>query len=58
MSKHPRDMAVKERENEIAEIMVVALLRQRAVPSKNNLGKQRLIPLDSSREGSMYASEL
>ncbi len=58
MSKHPSEMSVKEREKEVAALIAVAIMRRRATPSKKNLGKQRLIPLDSSREGSVYASEL
>jgi hypothetical protein len=58
MTKHPSEMSAKERENEIAQIMAVAIIRLRATPSRKNLGKQRLIPLDSSQEGSVYASEL
>jgi len=54
MSKHPSEMSVKEREKEVAALIAVAIMRRRATPSKKNLGNQRLIPLDSSREGSVY----
>lgn len=53
MIKEPKNLTAKEREDEIAKIMAVAMVRMRATPSRKNFGKNPLILLDYEREGSV-----